>query len=246
MKTLLSVVAGLILLAGCVVVTETPTAPPGGQGSAADPGSGASQNGYSFLHTLDGGQPVRWSTCEPIRYVVRRKNLPDGAGRLLEQSVRRISEASGLEFSREGTTDEKPTDSRKLHQPKRYGDRWAPVLIAFSGPGEYERLQGQAAGYGGAVYVQRGGATPRYVSGMAVFDTDQLSSMGGEKAMRAVMMHELAHVVGLGHVRDSSQLMNPVQYGERVTELQDGDLAGLEVLGNGECYQPLEPGSIRR
>ena len=246
MRTLPSVVAGLVLLSGCVVVSETPTAPPGGQGPSGGSGSGPSGDGYSFLHTLDQGQPVRWSTCEPIRYVVRRKNEPDGARRLLEQSVRRISEASGLKFSFQGTTGEKPADSRKLHQPKRYGDRWAPVLIAFSGPGEYQRLQGQAAGYGGAVYVQRGGATPRYVSGMAVFDADQMSSMGGDKAMRAVMMHELAHVVGLGHVRDSSQLMNPVQYGQRVTELQEGDLAGLEVLGNGECYEPLEPGSIRR
>lgn len=238
----LAVLALLLALSGCVVATQRP--PPDQGDSGGSGGSeNASQNGYSFLHTRD-GEPVRWSTCEPIRYVVRSDNAPEGASALLEESIARISEVTGLEFSDEGETSEAPSTDRELYQPDRYGDQWAPVLISYSSPDEYEPLSGQAAGYGGAALVQPGSGTPRYVSGTAVFDIEQLEQFG-EEGTRAVMLHELAHVVGLGHVDDRSQLMNPVQYAREVTTLQDGDIAGLEALGNGECYDPVDPSQLR-
>lgn len=238
-----AVLAGTLSLSGCVEITVPPEeAPPTGTNGPADPGGGGGedQNGFAFVHTRDNGEPVRWSTCEPIEYVVRPANEPDGARELLEEAVDRISEATGLEFSFEGTTDEGPSNNRQPYDPDRYGEQWSPVLVAYSEPGEYGQLEGRAAGFGGGAYVRRTGATPRYVSGMVVLDVEQLSSMG-EDSMRAVMVHELAHVVGLAHVNDRGQLMNPVQYGREVTSLQDGDLAGLQALGNGDCYEPIEP-----
>lgn len=229
-------------MSGCVV-SEAPAPAPSrpSQGEASADG-----DGYAFVHVRDNGEPVRWSTCRPIRYVVRPDHEPEGARRLLEESIQRISDATGLEFQDAGTTDEAPAQRRRLYQPGRYGDRWAPVLIAYSTPGEDARLSGRAAGYGGPAYVRAGGGTPRYVSGSVVFDVEQTTSMGGEEAMRAVMLHELAHLVGLAHVDDRGQLMNPVLYGRQVTELQEGDLAGLEELGEGECYDPIEPRNLRR
>ncbi len=249
------------LLTGCVVRTEAPApapepaapepAParsgpgspgtsPGGGGSGADTGD-ATGRGYRFLQTRDDGQPVRWSTCEPIEYVVRPDGEPAGARRLLEESIARLEDASGLRFSFAGTTDEGPTKRRQPYQPDRYGARWAPVLVAYSDPDEDARLAGQAAGYGGPSYVSLGQGTPRYVSGSVVLDTEQMTSMGGEEATRAVMLHELGHVLGLAHVEDRGQLMNPVLYGRRVTELQEGDRAGLQALGAGRCYDPVDP-----
>jgi hypothetical protein len=246
---LVAVTAALAaLLSACVVVSETPApspSPPGqSQGAGGGGAGGGGGDGYAFVHTLDDGEPVRWSTCEPIRYVVRPDNEPEGARAVLEESLRRISEVTGLAFEDGGTTDEDPARRRRLHQPDRYGDRWAPVLIAYSTPEEDSRLSGRAAGYGGAAYVSVGGGTPRYVSGSVVFDVEQVTSMGGDEALRAVLLHELAHLVGLAHVDDRGQLMNPVLYGRQVTDLQDGDLAGLRVLGDGECYDPVEPRAI--
>ena len=113
----------LCLLAGCTTtttVTGTPSTP-----STPAPGSGSgsgSGKGYSFLHVRDGGQPVRWSTCEPIRYVVRTENRPSGADQVLRDSIDAIAKQTGLEFSYEGTTSEAPSRSRELYQPDRYGD----------------------------------------------------------------------------------------------------------------------------
>lgn len=234
----------VLTLGGCVQVTTAPPETPSGTVGTASPGGGqgggGKGNGYRFLHTRGNGQPVRWSTCRPIRYVVRPANEPDGARQLLKKAVARISEVTGLEFSFAGTTNEGPSDNRKPFHPNRYGDDWSPVLVTYSNPNEYPRLKGGAAGYGGPAFVRAGGGAPRFVSGMVVFDVEQMSSMGDD-AVLGVMLHELAHVVGLGHVKDRGQLMNPVQYGRGVTDLQEGDLKGLRALGKGKCYEPIEP-----
>jgi hypothetical protein len=236
-----AVVVGLLLgflLSGCVAV-EVPTGTPSDRPPPSQGQERSGGDGYTFMHTRDNGQPVRWSTCDPIRYVARPANEPVGARQLLRSSVRRVAEVTGLTFSFEGTTDEAPSVDRRPEHPNRYGDGWSPVLVAYSGPEEYPALKGRTAGHAGPVYLQAGGA-PRYVSGIVVLDAEQLRSMD-DRAVRAVMLHELAHVVGLGHVEDRGQLMNAVQYGREVLSLQSGDLAGLRALGRGRCYEPVTP-----
>jgi hypothetical protein len=81
------------------------------------------------------------------------------------------------------------------------------------------------------------GSPAVYVTGSVTLDgpaLDELSRLsGGHAAVRAVIQHELAHVLGLDHVADPSQLMNPV--GGSVTAYADGDLTGLARLGQGPC-----------
>lgn len=239
MRNLLAAIVSIAAVLAATACVQIPTDPPGPTPQGPDAG-GADRNGYAFISTRRNGQPVRWSTCEPISYVVRPANEPDGGRELLEEAVRQVSEASGLEFSFDGTTDEPPSDNRPPYHRDRYGDRWSPVLVAWSDPEEYPRLQGRPAGFGGPVRVSRQGVAPRYVSGIVVLDAEQMSGLS-EESQRAVIVHELAHVVGLDHVDDRGQLMNAVQYGDEVTSLQEGDLRGLEAVGRGKCYQPIAP-----
>ena len=44
------------------------------------------------------------------------------------------------------------------------------------------------------------------------------------------MLHELAHVLGLGHIKAQGELMEPS--GGGVTDLGPGDLQGLQELGS--------------
>lgn len=236
-------VVGLVL-AGCIQV-PLPNEPGGGPPRTEPGGAGSNEGGHAFTRTRKNGQPVRWSTCRPIRYVVRPAQEPEGGRQLLREAVDRVSEATGLEFAFAGTTDEAPRRNRPPYDTDRYGDAWSPVLVAWSDPDELARLEGRQAGFGGPVQVSRTGQAPRYVSGIVALDADQLASMDAD-SVRAVIIHELAHVVGLAHVNDRGQLMNPVQYGRGVTSLQKGDLEGLRILGNGRCYAPIEPTSLAR
>ena len=60
-----------------------------------------------------------------------------------------------------------------------------------------------------------------------------LERVDGRKYVRAVVMHELGHVLGLDHVDDRDQLMYDENVGQ--TELGPGDRAGLAALGAGRC-----------
>ena len=59
----------------------------------------------------------------------------------------------------------------------------------------------------------------------------------GWEVARAIILHELGHLIGLDHVDDNDQLMYP-RAGD-VLDFADGDLTGLSVLGAGACVPGL-------
>jgi len=221
---------------------ESPT--PLGRPPAAPLESGR----YQFASFQEGSEePVAYDPCRPIRYVVNDTDLPDGLDETVESAVRRVSAATGLQFVREGATGEATGIGRDAFQPDRYGDRWAPVLIWWSNPDATPELEGPVAGFGGSVGLEITGIAQRarsvYVSGSVVLDGPQIGEIlrtdpEGEAAAEAVVLHELAHVVGLGHVDDPTQLMNPESV-RGVTDFAAGDRRGLRELGMGECFPQI-------
>jgi hypothetical protein len=213
---------------------STPLATP----SPAPAGSG----GYVFMATEDdgSGRPVRWDPCRPIHYVVRPAGAPPGGQALLDQAIARISALTGLVFVADGSTDEAPSADRPVLDRSRYGNRWSPVLIAWTDPTEYPEMAG-AAGRGGPAAVAGDRVGRRhYVSGVVLLNGANLRDVAnwnaGRAKIRGVILHELGHLVGLGHSSDPNQLMfdrQTVLAGER---LGDGDLRGLSALGGGPCF----------
>jgi hypothetical protein len=198
---------------------------------------------YTFMQTQDDGvTPVAYSPCRPIHYVVRPDGAPAGGDTLLATAIERISEASGLQFVADGATEEAPTSNRSPYQVQRYGNRWAPVLIAWSTPAEQPDLAGDVAGEAGSASVVSDG-TAFYVTGQVVLDGPTIASLeasgsNGTAVAEGVLTHELAHLVGLGHVDDPDSLMNPTAALTH-TYLARGDLAGLARVGTGPCAPKL-------
>lgn len=159
----------------------------------------------------------------------------------MHEAVAVASAATGLQFIYDGLTDEAPSDNRESFQPGRYGDRWAPVLVAWSSPAESPGLAGDVIGLGGSATVSANGADWVYVSGQVQLDAPEMNRLlqasAGREAARSVVIHELGHVLGLDHVDDPTQLM--FANANSITTLQDGDLAGLALLGKGECVPQL-------
>lgn len=220
--------------------------PPPGFESASSPlgrppavkGSG----GYVLQGSPDPAQPfVAYDPCRPVHYVVRPDQAPPGTDQLIREAVAAVSAASGLQFVYDGATSEAPTVDRDAYQPERYGKKWAPILIAWSTPEEAPDLAGRVAGTGGSASIQIQGEPYVYVTGQVQLDgpglTETLAFPDGPALVRAIIMHELGHVVGLNHVNDPTQLMYEENSGQ--LDFGTGDRAGLALLGTGKCVPRL-------
>lgn len=204
-----------------------------------------SSSGAHVFSNVQAGtfDPVAYDPCRPIGVVVNNRTVPPGAESLVSEALLTVTEATGLRFEIEGVVDEVPVAGRAAFQPDRYGDRWAPVLIAWSDDQEVADLAGDVAGIGGSSWIEaRVGGPSVYVSGIVALDGPDLREIlerpDGRAQVMGVILHELGHLVGLDHVDDPSELMHPVgQFG--VDTFQDGDRAGLARLGAGECVGRL-------
>jgi hypothetical protein len=195
--------------------------------AVATPGG---SDGYTFEAA------ARWDPCQPIRYVVSGGEPFTGANAMLTQALNEAGAASGLRFVSAGTSSEVASTDRNAYQPDRYGRRWAPVLVAWTDQATVPQLAGNVIGLGGAVSARVHGST-RLVSGLLYFDAPELfliSQRGtGYAAMRTVMLHEIGHLLGLGHVQDPGAVMFPSDGAQG--DYAEGDLRGLAYAGDGPC-----------
>lgn len=223
--------------------TERPT-PTDGAGHRLSPEMTAdpAATSFAFLATANGfGDPVSYDPCRPISVVVAAERAPTDWHDIVDGALADIAAASGLTFELQlELTDERPSTVRRPYQPDRYGDRWAPVLIAWTDPATEPQLVGTIAGVGGSTAVDVGVPGAYYVTGEVLLDGPQLAERSdsgeGRDLTRSVLLHELGHVLGLDHVEDRSQIMHAES---TVTELGDGDRAGLARLGAGRCAPAL-------
>jgi hypothetical protein len=211
--------------------------------SEAAPASTGWQAGYVDEH----GRPGRWDPCTPVRYVVQTGWIPHEGRRDLHEALRRLTEASGLRFVDEGDTDEMPSRQRRAYQPERYGERWAPLLVAWVPAPATDLGLGQGVqGLSVAVAVA-GTAGPSLVSAQVVLDAERrlASGFGPGTTDGEVLLHELAHAVGLGHVLDPTQVMYP-QTTHSESEFGAGDRAGLAAVGAAAgCHPAPSPRPLR-
>jgi hypothetical protein len=203
---------------------------------AGDPEPGTD---FAFLSRAPSGDPVRWNPCDPIHYVVNASLAPPGSLHDVHEAIRRISDATGIAFAYDGLSDEEPSAFRKPFLPDRYGSRWAPVLIGWVDPDAsdipFEDAHGMASAVASPQYPY-GTPSELYVSGWVAMNLEDPNPPGfgapGEQG--PVLLHELGHVMGLGHVSTFGEIMQPA--GGGVTDLGPGDREGLERLGSsGGC-----------
>lgn len=203
------------------------------------PAARSSSTAYRFMTTTPSGAPVTFDPCRPIRLVVNTSQAPRGADELVREATAALSHATGLVFMIEGQTTEPPTSRRPAVDRARYGNRWSPVLLAWTDETAVPELAGRIAGLGGprmAPYSRE--SEMHFVSGVVYLDGDSFAELSqrrdGRAQARAIIMHELAHLVGLTHVDDSRELMFSDNTGQ--TTFGPGDLEGLRRLGGGPCF----------
>ena len=198
--------------------------------------------GFTFVATDFQGDPARWRGCDPIHYVVNLGLAPAGAMDDVREAVGRVSEASGITFVFDGRTSELPSEERGTQVPGRYGDRFAPVLIAWTEPGSTDLPTGNVVtDYVGMARPLEDPAAPKptLVTGWVAIRSDEIQGMGfhGPYSEGLVLMHELGHIVGMGHSTSPENVMYSGAFPDlSVSSWGPGDVAGLHVLGRqGSC-----------
>ncbi|MDP9021570.1 MAG: matrixin family metalloprotease [Actinomycetota bacterium] len=211
----------------------------------------AGQGTYRFEYVHSDGAPLRWDSCTPIRYVTNLGRAPYPTALAdVQMALSRITEVTGLTFTFAGETDEPPREERDPVQPERYGNAgWAPVLIAWTDPAQVPSLHGPVVG---VAQIVPAGAHPVLVSGAIYLDaTDKLRpGFGTGRSWGTVLLHEVGHLVGLGHVDDEREIMHPG--GERgrtaaTVRWGVGDSTGLRQLGlESGCQRSAQPPPVAR
>src|SRR3954469_2477912 len=147
---------------------------------------------YTFMAT-DQGRPMRYDPCTPIHYVVNAAQAPGSGIADLNEALRRISAANGLQFAFDGYTDEVPASHRGISEDPRYPGQWPPVLVGWVQPGQSDLFSGGALGEGGSTWYGVAGSQV-YVTGVVALDASQnhnLAAGFGGESEGGVLMHEL-------------------------------------------------------
>lgn len=237
------------------VTAGDPACPADGHIGSAVHGSaseGPPAPGYAFLFAGDEGcLPVRFNPCEPVPYVINDALAPAGGVADVEEAIARLAEATGITFVDAGRTDEPLDQGRPAYQPDRYGMRWAPILIGWS-----ELGSGQGPDAAGDDIIVAGRGRPLrvgdvLVSGVLELNADvilnrdtqeRLPGGFGEGITRGrVMLHELGHIVGLGHPGSRAQLMYAelAEHTSNTAQFGVGDRIGLRLVGReAGCLTP--------
>ncbi len=171
--------------------------------------------------------------------VLRWRYNPDRQGfdalPAITEAVRSMSAATGIEVMYDGLTDEYENGSTTyslsrvdIEHPRtwmvvQWEDPAQPVL---TDPESTDRV---ALGVGSAGYHRaRTGEPEDFVNGASLtFRNNQL--LNDPVTFRTTVLHELGHVVGLGHVDDPTSVMYPFTVG--VTDWNVNDLAALAAVG---------------
>ncbi|MEM9034330.1 MAG: hypothetical protein AAGD18_07035 [Actinomycetota bacterium] len=232
------------------VPAPTPTAPPTTAPAPTTPtppvdlphpvGSGLyPPNGEVDYFIVDGDNtPGRYPACKPIEYVTDFSSAPPGSREVLADVLAEISAAGGFEFVFAGEVD---ADFASWRDNSSVGNAFRPLLFTWKNGNEHP--------FGGA--VGQGGSTARFgrladggsgwvlVSGAAVFRADvDYERLGSSQ--RAVVLHEILHVLGMDHVGRTSEVMYPSL--TSLDRMGPGDTWGVHQVGRGTPCRDLAEG----
>lgn len=193
------------------------------------------------LTTNRDGSIVRWNPCAPIHYAVNAALAADPAGALADTqaAIAKVAAASGLTFAYDGSTTVVPTRAWL----DGGGSASSTLVIAWAAPGsqagDSDLFGADADGEGGWTEsgVSKDGQTWTWQikRGFVVVDpagaAGYAPGFGAGQSRGVLLMHELGHAVGLGHVDNQRDVMFPVITSSSRAQWGPGDLAGLTRVG---------------
>jgi len=205
---------------------------------------------YTFLFVgPDTCAPARFNPCAPVHFIQNGAAAPAFVVENVREAFKRLAQETGINFIDDGLTDENAR--RGPYVPERYPGRWAPILIVWEHfPAEQTSGQQQLLGNTVPMRVDDVTVSARLRFNVDAYNDETTKTPIGDGfgppagsgtgpigrnniTWGRIILHELAHVVGLGHTREEGSLMYPdaAQQTIRPTGFSKSDLNGLRYLG---------------
>jgi len=231
-RTLRYVVAVLVALSLTSLAQPAPAQP----AESSEPGSrvlAKNRPGKASDHTWLFDQKITWPSCGELTYQINPSKAPKGWKQLVKKAVKKVKQASKLSFRYLGKTSYKPTflDANPAG---------TDIVIAFLMPNQTDMIQGATvAGQGSAASDGSWLFDGKVVLNAKVFRKMAPGFGSGPRygiqgTTGQVVMHEIAHVIGLGHAKQQTQIMFPAAT-RKPADWGAGDWSGLRELGKGGC-----------
>lgn len=176
---------------------------------------------------------IGWSRCAPITWSTDPGVLPPPVAArqrgMLEWAFAQWSRVSGLRFAYVGNTGTDYVPGSQDLRPLDGVDRGRHVYLTWLGPRQAPALGGRTSGFGAPSRVSGG----EIIGGRAVFKASYVRAMTHDSParVRALYLHEIGHILGLGHAASRGNRMYPIV--DRATRLGAGDIAGVRALTRG-------------
>lgn len=157
----------------------------------------------------------RWNPCEAITYRVNPRGGYAGATDEIARAFRRIATESGLRF-------------------RASNDPGADITLQWVTPRQNPVLRGGIAAAMATTSIEHDGV---HETVQGAIDLDRTAGLrrgfpsSGTPGWGQVYLHEIAHVVGLRHVRDRTQVMHPT-LGQENLRLGHADRRRLHRVGS--------------
>jgi hypothetical protein len=220
MKKLLTVLAAAAALLATMAVP----------GPAAVSASAASVTQWS---REDPSFPFRWDPCEPISYRVNLGGTPHRNLREVRRALQQVAAATGFTFLYAGRTHGVPfARGRSANRPIP----GQGLVIAWTTPRRVPALAGNVVGVGGpGVSYHRDRTGWQITSAGVAIDKAGAAhlrrGMVDGPSLMSLLLHELGHAMGLGHVASKHEVMHQGLGPWSRPHYGPGDLAGLAQVG---------------
>jgi hypothetical protein len=244
----LAIVLGVLAVSS--LLRPAPVLPELATGSGATPSSSAGptapptptprprvDGSFKFLERV-GSVPVRWDPCETITYAVNTRGATSPVRADLNEALRRVTRATGIEFRSVGTTEE---TFIRAYLRMRYDGviRKAALILIWVDHDDYRAILRRLHDPRPSIAFAKTMAglyedQDQYFGGIIVMDAEATASrgFGSRYAHGSVLLHELGHIMGLDHVKDADQLMSSGHHAHvGLRDFGPGDLEGLRRLG---------------
>lgn len=207
-------------------------------GCSDSDGEKAPLSASGFTQQLsDAGTPLRWEPCRPIHYVTNLTEAPyDTALADIQRAVSEVAKYSHLRFVYDGSVTQQLRSAYSESNNRAGTHDTAPLLIGFGTKESSDVLDG-SDGLLGETEIASDPDTELINSAVLVLNAaDEEVEPGYGEGTRwgSVMLHEMAHAVGLDHVSNPGELMNP-ELTDDLVDFGPGDKKGLADAGSGGC-----------